>query len=102
MMMKNLNLNRLKEARFFTKKPQIQLWLETGIHYSTISRIECGYITPSVEQKKKLARALNADVDWLFSKISSGSKGPENNRQTLDYSKEATSLPDKGVKGRNR
>ena len=44
---------RLAEARFFANKPQIQLWVETGIHYSTISRIECGYIRPSEEQKKK-------------------------------------------------
>ena len=63
MMIKN---NRLKEARFFAKKPQIQLWVETGIHYSTISRIECGYIQPTEAQKKKLAKSLKVDVDWLF------------------------------------
>jgi len=60
--------NRLKEARFFAKKPQIRLWLETGIHYATISRIECGYIKPSEEQKEKLAKALGVDIDWLFPK----------------------------------
>jgi len=58
--------NRLKEARFFAKKPQVKLWLETGIHYSTISRIECGYIQPTEEQKKKLAKALDVKQDWLF------------------------------------
>ena len=58
--------NRLTEARFFSKKPQIQLWVETGIHYSTISRIECGYIKPTEKQKKKLAEASRVDVDWLF------------------------------------
>jgi len=58
--------NRLKEARFFANKPQIQLWIETGIHYSTISRFECDYLVPDEEQKKKLARALNVKVDWLF------------------------------------
>ncbi|KPK77296.1 MAG: hypothetical protein AMJ89_02645 [candidate division Zixibacteria bacterium SM23_73] len=63
MMIKN---NRIKEARFFAKKPQIQLWIETGIHYSTISRIECGYIQPTEEQKKKLAKSLKVNVDWLF------------------------------------
>lgn len=57
---------RLTEARFFANKPQIQLWIETGIHYSTISRIECGYIKPSEEQKKKLAKALGVKKDWLF------------------------------------
>jgi transcriptional regulator with XRE-family HTH domain len=59
--------NRLKEARFFAGKPQIKLWLETGIHYSTISRIECGYIKPSEIQKKKLAKAVDVKEDWLFS-----------------------------------
>lgn len=58
--------NRLKEARFFAKKPQIKLWLETGIHYSTISRIECGYIKPTEEQKERLASVLRVKVGWLF------------------------------------
>jgi len=58
--------NRLKEVRFFAKKPQIKLWLETGIHYSTISRLECGYIQPTEEQKRKLAKALGVKKDWLF------------------------------------
>lgn len=57
---------RLAEARFFANKPQIQLWVETGIHYSTISRIECGYIEPSEDQKEKLAKALRVKKDWLF------------------------------------
>jgi len=59
-------MNKLKEARFFAKKPQIRLWLETGIHYSTISRIECGYIKPTEEQKEKLAKALGTKKELLF------------------------------------
>ena len=59
--------NNLKEARFYAGKPQIQLWIETGIHYSTISRIECGYIEPTDEQKEKLAKALGVEEGWLFS-----------------------------------
>jgi transcriptional regulator with XRE-family HTH domain len=66
MMIIRKNMNRLKEARFFSKKPQIKLWIETGIHYSTISRIECGYIQPTEEQKKKLAKAIGVKKDWLF------------------------------------
>ena len=58
--------NRLKEARFFKRIPQIQLWLKTGIHYSTISRIECGYIEPTDEQKEILAEALGVKKEWLF------------------------------------
>ena len=56
----------MKEARFFKNKPQIKLWLETGIHYSTISRIESGYLVPSKEQRKKLAAALDVKGEWLF------------------------------------
>lgn len=59
--------NRMKEARFFAKKNQMELWLETGIHYSTISRIERGYIQPTEEQKMKLAEALGVKKEWLFS-----------------------------------
>ena len=58
--------NRLKEARFYANKAQIQLWLETGVHYSTISRIECGYIKPTEIQKKRLASVLRVKKDWLF------------------------------------
>ena len=58
--------NKMKEARFLAKKNQMQLWLETGIHYSTISRIECGYIKPKEEQKEILATALQVEKEWLF------------------------------------
>jgi len=58
--------NLLREARFKARVPQIRLWLETGIHYSTISRIECGYIKPTELQKKKLAEALGVEQEWLF------------------------------------
>jgi transcriptional regulator with XRE-family HTH domain len=61
-----LIVSRLKEARFFARKPQIRLWLETGIQPSTISRIECGYHKPSPEKKQKLAQALGVSEDWLF------------------------------------
>lgn len=59
----------MKEARFFKNKPQIQLWLETGIHYSTISRIESGYLIPSKEQREKLAAALDVKEEWLFPEV---------------------------------
>jgi transcriptional regulator with XRE-family HTH domain len=58
--------NRLREIRFQRNLPQIQLALKTKIHFSTLSRIEHGYIKPTPEQKKKLAKALNVDEDWLF------------------------------------
>jgi transcriptional regulator with XRE-family HTH domain len=60
------DVNRLKEARFFAGKSQPKLWLETGIHFSTISRIECGWVSPTNEQKRKLAKALKRRAGWLF------------------------------------
>jgi ribosome-binding protein aMBF1 (putative translation factor) len=39
---------------------------ETNIYFSTISRIERGWIKPSNEQIVKLARALEVKKDWLF------------------------------------
>jgi len=63
---------RMIETRFRLKKPQIVLGLETGIHYTTISRIECGYIQPTKAQKRKLAKALGVRENWLF---------PEDNKE---------------------
>ena len=75
--------NRLKEARFFSQKPQAQLAKEVGIHYSTLSRIECGYIEPTNTQKKKLAKALRVRVDWLFPPTLETKKGNYSNENTL-------------------
>lgn len=69
--------NRLKLARFFKNKPQIRLWLETGIHPSTVSRIECGYIQPTEEQEIMLAKALGVKKGWLFPKVKMDRKGKE-------------------------
>ena len=48
-------------------KSQLQLMKETGIYFTTLSRIERGWLKPSDEQKKKLAKALKVEPDWLFS-----------------------------------
>jgi len=60
------NKNRVKEARFFEKKTQLDLSIKAGIDHATISRIERGYQIPSEKQQRKLAKALNRDIDWLF------------------------------------
>ena len=59
-------MNRLKEARFFARKVQWKLMIETGINAATISRIECGYIIPNAEQRKRLSLALGRSEEWLF------------------------------------
>ena len=59
-------MNRLREARLKIDKSQLQLMRETGIYFSTISRIERGWLSPNDEQKGQLATALGVEVDWLF------------------------------------
>ncbi len=64
--MQETRKNRMKESRFYAGKTQMILFVETGIHYSTISRIECGYLKPTEDQKKQIAGALDVDPVWLF------------------------------------
>lgn len=59
-------MNRLRRIRLRVDKSQLQLMKETGINFATISRIERGWLKPTEEQKRKLAKALNAEIDWLF------------------------------------
>jgi transcriptional regulator with XRE-family HTH domain len=61
-------MNRLREARLRNDKSQLQLMRETGIYFSTISRIERGWLRPSDEQKERLAKALKVSKGWLFPK----------------------------------
>jgi transcriptional regulator with XRE-family HTH domain len=61
-------MNRVRKARLMSDKTQLQLMKETGIYFSTISKIERGWLKPSEEQKKKLAKALDKDEDWVFPK----------------------------------
>jgi DNA-binding XRE family transcriptional regulator len=41
---------------------------ETGVYFATISKIERGWVKPSIEQKRKLAKALRVKSGWLFPK----------------------------------
>jgi len=59
-------MNRLREARLRADKSQLQLMRETNIYFSTISRIERGWLKPTDEQKQKLSKALKVDKGWLF------------------------------------
>lgn len=59
-------MNRLRQTRLKADITQLKLMKETGIYYSTISRIEKGWLKPSEEQMKKLAMALKVDKEWLF------------------------------------
>jgi transcriptional regulator with XRE-family HTH domain len=57
---------RLQQIRFWRGISQIRLALKTRIHFSTLSRIEHGYLKPTPEQRKRISKALNIDPDWLF------------------------------------
>lgn len=61
-------MNKLRRARLMVDKSQLQLMKETSINFATISRIERGWLKPTEEQKRKLAKALNAEMNWLFPK----------------------------------
>ena len=61
-------MNNLRKARLNNDKSQLKLMMETGIYFSTISRIERGWLKPTDEQKDKLAKALRVKKDWLFPK----------------------------------
>ncbi len=60
-------MNRLREARSKRRKSQLKLYLETGITPCVISWIENGRWNPTEIQKKKLAKALGVQKNWLFS-----------------------------------
>jgi len=63
-------MNNMRRARLRADKSQMELMSETGIHFSTISRIEKSWIVPSEQQKKKLAKALGLSVKKLFPALS--------------------------------
>ena len=58
--------NKIKEARFFAEMIQDELHLKTGLSQAKISRIERGYIKPSKEDKRLIAKALKKSVKDIF------------------------------------
>jgi transcriptional regulator with XRE-family HTH domain len=59
-------MNRLREARFRRRISQLRLFKVTGVWPSKISAIENDLLPPTGEQKKKLSKALNYPIEWLF------------------------------------
>lgn len=60
--------NNLREIRFRKNVRQIDLAIKTRIYFSTLSRIEHGYLKPSPDQKKRLAKVLGCSVQEIFPK----------------------------------
>jgi len=58
--------NRIREIRFFNDILQIELALKNGLHFSTLSRIERGYIRATDAQKRLIAKALKCDIENVF------------------------------------
>jgi transcriptional regulator with XRE-family HTH domain len=54
-----------KEARFHSGLTQFYLGLLTGIHQSRISYIERGYIKPREDEKQKIEKILNVEINWV-------------------------------------
>jgi transcriptional regulator with XRE-family HTH domain len=59
-------VSKLRIVRILCGKSQAQLSIDSGVHYSTISRIERGMIGPSKQQREQLAQALQVPADSLF------------------------------------
>lgn len=61
---------------------QIQLATKSDINFATVSRLENGWLKPTGEQKKKLARALEVKTNWLFPPVPKSKKGKNSDGKT--------------------
>lgn len=59
-------ISKMKETRFFRGFTLDDLFIKTGIPQSKLSRIERGIFTPKQEEKKRIAKALEASASILF------------------------------------
>ena len=61
-----IHKNRIKEVRLQKGVSQIRLAAESGVYFSTLSRLENGWLEASQVQRRKLARALRCKVGEIF------------------------------------
>lgn len=59
-------MDNLRKERLVSDKSQLRLMQETGIFFSTISRIDREWLRPSEEQKKRIAKVPNLTVKKQF------------------------------------
>ena len=57
---------RLQELRFKRNISQLQVSIETGIHFSSLSRLENGWSRGTAEQRRKIAKFFKVRECWLF------------------------------------
>ena len=60
---------KLKAMRYLSGMSQDELASLVKISQAKISRIELGYIRPSIEDKEKIARALEISPEELFPEV---------------------------------
>lgn len=58
--------SRIKKAREDAGYTQKQVEEITGIKRAYISKLETGYIEPSMESLAQLAQFYNVSIDWLL------------------------------------
>ncbi len=58
--------NRLRVVRAEKRKSQLDTALAVGISQSTLSLIENGYVEPSDDLRRDLAKALDVTISELF------------------------------------
>jgi len=59
--------NRIREARLSKGLLQIELANLSGVCFTTLSRLERGYVRANEWHRKRLSKVLHVDPDWLFS-----------------------------------
>lgn len=59
-------MNKLREIRVVKRVTQFQLRISTGIQQSKISMIENDLVSPTEDEKKRLARVLGVKVQDIW------------------------------------
>ena len=59
-------MNRMKRIREERGSTQAEICIRTGLHPSTVSRIERDVIKGSQSHRRKIARALRVEVGEIF------------------------------------
>lgn len=59
-------MKNIKLARVIRDYTQIKVQMDTGISQSTLSKYECGEVTPTVENLMILAEYYHTSMDYLM------------------------------------
>lgn len=59
-------MKNIKLIRVIKDYTQLKVQMETGISQSTLSKYECGEMTPTTENLMLLAKFYNTNLDYLM------------------------------------